>query len=317
MTILKKHMNYKHYKPMIGSFLLAVLLWAAVTTDKIYTIRITVPLQITQVAPGYVLKEMPPKYAILKVRGKGRALITLYFYKPKIKLELPQIKKSTTLRLMDYANQIYVGQDLGVHLEDIIQPREIRLEVDRYKEMPKPVKIRHQIKPTPGYVLSRIEVKPESVMVGGPRSIVKTIRFIQSEPVARDNVRYPFNVQLRLVSPKPGIVHLKPNRVNVRFVIEQIVERTVYNIPIQIIGLPPNLTAKAEPPVVSVRIKGSEHKVASISREQITAVFDYQKEYRVGRSYYVPHFEALNGVDIIKVSPKSFHLLLRKKENNQ
>jgi|GEM_PF-1794701 YbbR domain-containing protein len=317
MTILKKHMNYKHYKPMIGSFLLAVLLWVAVTTDKIYTIHITVPLQIKQVAPGYVLKEMPPRYAVLKVRGKGRALITLYFYKPKINLELPQIKRSTTLHLMDYANQIYVGQDLGVHLEDIIQPREIKLKVDRYTEMPKPVKIKHQIKPLPGFVLSGIRVKPDSVQVGGPVSLVKKISFIVSESIKRENVRYPFDAQLNLISPKPGILHLSPQYVSVHFDIEQIVERTVYNIPIQIIGLPPGLDAKAEPPVVSVRVKGSEQKVAALTRDQITAVFDYQKEYRMGRSYYAPHMEVSDGVDIIKVIPKSFHLLLRKKEENQ
>ena len=317
MTLFKRSVNYKHYKPMIGSFLLAVLLWAAVTTDKIYTIHITVPLQIVQVAPGYVLAEPPPRFAVLKVRGKGRALITLYFYKPKIKLELPQIKHSTTLHLMDYASQIYVGQDLGVHLEDIIQPREIKLKVDRYKELPKPIQIQYDIKPSPGFVLSSVKPNVDTVSVGGPASLVKAIKFIKSEPVKRKDVRYPFNVQLRLISPKPGIIHLKPQRITAHFVIEQIVERTVYNIPIQIIGLPPDLTAKAEPPVVSVRIKGSEHRIASITRDQITAVFDYLKEYRVGRNYYVPHFEALDGVDIIKVSPKSFHLILRKKEVKQ
>lgn len=317
MTLLKHRMNYKHYKPMIGSFLLAVLLWAAVTTDKIYTIHITVPLKIVQVAPGYVLAEDPPRFAVLKVRGKGRALITLYFYKPKITLELPQIKRSTTLHLMDYASQIYVGQDLGVHLEDIIQPREIKLKVDRYKELPKLIKIQYDIKPTPGFILSAVQPNVDTVMVGGPASLVKAIKFIRSEPVKRKNVRYPFDAQLHLISPKPGIIYLKPRQVTVHFVIEQIVERTVYNIPIQIIGLPPDLSAKAEPPVVSVRIKGSERKVASITRDQITAVFNYHNEYRVGRNYYVPHFEALDGVNIIKVSPKSFHLLLRKKEESQ
>ncbi len=317
MTLFKRSVNYKHYKPMIGSFLLALLLWMAVTTDKIYTIRITVPLQITNVAPGYVLKERPPRYAVLKVRGKGRALITLYFYKPKIKLELPQIKHSTTINLMDYANQIYVGQDLGVHLVDIIQPRKIKLEIDRYKKAAKPIRVEHQIKPAPGYVLSAVQPNVDSVMVGGPASLIKKIKFIETEPLTRKDVRYPFDARLALISPKPGIIRLNPLNVIVHFVIEQIVERTVYNIPIQIIGVPPDLTAKAEPPVVSVRIKGSEQKIASVRRDQITAVFDYQKEYRVGRSYYVPHFEALEGVKIIKVSPKSFHLLLRKKEKNQ
>ncbi len=302
---------------MIGSFLLALLLWMAVTTDKIYTIHITVPLHITRVAPGYVLEELPPSTAVLKVRGKGRALITLYFYKPSIKLELPQIRHSVTLHLMDYANQIYVGQDLGVHLVDIIQPREIKLKVDRYKKALKPIRVQQAITPAPGYVLSKIEPNVDSVQVGGPASLIKRIRFIKTEQIVRDKVRYPFNAQLALISPKPGIVQLQPSKVTVHFVIEQIVERTVYNIPIQIIGVPPDLTAQAEPPVVSVRIKGSEQKVASVTRDQITAVFDYQKEYRVGRNYYVPHFEALDGVHIIKVSPKSFHLLLRKKEENQ
>ena len=220
------------------------------------------------------------------------------------------------LNLKEYANQIYIGQDLGIKLEDILEPRKIDLKVDRFKEAPKPIKIMYRIKTLPGFVLSQVKPEIGAAKVIGPESLVRAIHSIKTDSIVRSKVRYPFSVNLILKSPKPGIIRLKPKQVKVNFIIEQIVERTIYNIPIQIIGLPLNLNAKAKPPVISVRIKGSEQKIASLNRDQITAVFDYQKDYRVGRNYYVPHFDVPNGVNIIKISPKSFRLLLRKKEEN-
>lgn len=314
MKWFEKKPDFKNYKPLVGSFLLALLLWSAVTTDKVYTIRIHVPLHIIGVAPGYVLLEQPPKSLTLKVRGKGRALITLYFYKPKVTLEFPRIKKTTTIKLSDYASQIYIGQDLGVHLEDIIEPRTIELKVDRLLRASKPIKVPYRIRPLPGFVLSRVEPAIKMAEVSGPAKLVKATKFIVTDSLVRNDVRYPFSAKLTLHSPKPGIIHVTPRQVNVKFVIEQIVERTIYNIPIQLIGFPPDLEARAVPPVISVRVKGSEQKIMNLKREQITAVFDYQKDYRLGRNVYVPHFDKPEGVNIIKVSPKTFRLLLKKKE---
>ncbi len=313
----KKEIVFSEYRPLIGSFLLALLLWSAVTTDKVYTIRLTLPLRIVSIAPNYVLKNPPPKVVHLKVRGKGRALISLYFYKPVIQLELPHIDHTVDLRLADYQNQFYVGQDLGIQIEDILEPRVIHLEVDKYKEALKPIHVNEQIKPLPGFLLTKIIPERDSVLVMGPASLVDAVKQVETDSLHKARVRYPFEEQLQLHSPAPGIIKIKPLRVNVKFFIEQIVERRLYNIPIQIIGVPPDLIPIAIPPVVSVRVKGSEQLVSSILPEQVTAVFDYKNDYHVGRSYYMPHIEVPDGVQIVQISPRSFRLLLKKRNENQ
>ncbi len=317
MKILGKNLNSIEFRVLLGSFLLALLLWAAVTTDKIYSITIALPFKITRVAEGYVLSEPPPKTIKLKLKGKGRALLGLYFYKPMIKIELPMTKQTTVINLRDYQNQFNVGQELGITIVDIIEPKKLEVKVDKYVEAKRPVQIRHQIKPVAGYSLTGVIPKIDSVMVMGPEQIIQKIKSIQSQTIKIDGVRYPFTEKVTLISPYPGIVQIKPRQIMVQFKIEQIVERQLYNIPIQIINLPENLIPKAVPPVISVRIKGSEERVKAIEAEQIAAIFDYRKDYKIGRSHYVPKIELPQGVTVVQVSPRSFRLLLKKKDQNQ
>ncbi len=317
MKFFGKNFNRSDYRALLGSFLLALLLWAAVTTDKTYSIRVSLPFKITRLAEGYVLSAPPPKTINLKLRGKGRALLGLYFYKPIIKIELPGVNHSQTIDLRDYQNQFYVGQELGITIEDILEPKTIELKVDRYKEALKPILIKHSIKPLPGFSLTEIKPEIDSVKVMGPAHLVDQIKSIESQPISVSQVRYPFSERVSLISPFPQIVKISPVQVNVRFVIEQIVERQLYNIPIQIIGVPENLEPIAIPPVVSVRIKGSERRVKNILPEQITAIFDYEKDYRIGRNHYVPRIELPEGVSVVQVSPRSFRLMLKKKDENQ
>lgn len=317
MKILGKDLNTADYRALIGSFLLALLLWAAVTTDKTYTIRVSLPFEISQLANGYVLSDTPPKTINLKLKGKGRALLGLYFYKPIIRLELPSVDHTTIIDLRDFMSQFYVGQELGITVEDVLEPKKIELKVDRYKEAPKAISIKHDIKPLPGYSLTGIFPEIDSVKVMGPAHLVDQIKLVESEIVKIEKVRYPFTETVKLISPYPEIVKIEPEAVNVKFRIEQIVERQLYNIPIQIIGVPENLEPEAIPPVISVRVKGSEQKIKAIQPEQITAIFDYQKDFRIGRSHYVPKIELPEGITVVQISPRSFRLILKKKEENQ
>ncbi|MHB2148231.1 CdaR family protein [Calditrichota bacterium LG25] len=317
MKLLGKDLKYSDYRALLGSFFLALLLWAAVTTNKVYTIRVNLPFEITRLAEGYVLSERPPRTISLKLRGKGRALLALYFYKPIIRLELPSVDRSMEIDLNEYQNQFYVGQELGITIEGVLEPKKLVLKVDRYREAFKPVQIKYRIKPMPGYSLTGVEPETDSVMVMGPANLVNEIEKIESETITVENVRYPFSERLRLFSPYPEIVEISPLQISVKFVIEQIVERQLYNIPVQIIGAPKDIEPLPIPPVVSVRVKGSEGRIKDIEPGQITAIFNYAEDYRIGRNHYVPKIELPEGVSVVQVSPKSFRLMLKKKDHNQ
>jgi YbbR domain-containing protein len=98
--------------------------------------------------------------------------------------------------------------------------------------------------------------------------------------------------------------------------VEQIVERTIYDVPIQIVGVPSNLNATSSPRNISLRIKGSESLITQISKDEITVFFDYGKQYQKGTTDYNFQIEMPNNVSWTSASPDKFRLHLQRVEIN-
>lgn len=302
-----------NYKPLLTSFILAILLWIVVTTDKVYVTRIEVPLKIERLAKDRVLLNRPPEKVVLEVRGKGRALIGLLFFDSAFKLELPEVDRSVTIDLMDYKSSFNIPREMNITVVNVISPKKLALEVDTYIEEYKPVELISEVIPSAGYILMNVDLEKDSVLLSGPQSIVEHVDYVSNEPLNRKDVKYPFSEVIKLIEPKPGITHLKPNTVKVTFMIEQLVERSVYNIPIQIVGVPDDLIASAIPPTISLRVKGGESLVSALKAEEITVVFNYARDYQAGRMQYPMEVETPQGISVVQMSPEMFRLQLKKK----
>ena len=305
----------ENYKPLLICFFLALLLWIAVVTDKQYMRKIEVPFKVSRVAPGFIISEPLPDKVVLEVSGRGRALFGLQFYSPSFELELPELKISTIIKLNEYQNRFNFPRNLGIKLIEIIEPHTVSIKIDRLTEEEKPVSIQAKIKPMPGYILDDIKPDRHTVMVTGPLNRIRNIKAIVSDSISKTALKYPFTVNLKLHNPAPGIISIEPDEIAVKFEISQLVERTLYNIPIQLTGIPSNFTAKAIPANATIRIKGSETNVTAFNAEQATALFNYKVSYESGKTLYKIKVELPPEVKLIDVSPKTFRLQLTRKEN--
>ncbi len=305
----------KNYKPLLISFFLALLLWIAVVTNKQYMRKIEVPFRVSRVAPGFVISEPLPDKVVLEVSGRGRALFGLQFYSPSFELELPELKKSSVIQLNDYKSRFDIPRNLGIKLIEIMEPRTVSIKIDRLTEEEKPISINAEIKPLPGYVLNNISPEQNTVMVRGPLTLVRSIKTVQSDSIVKKKLKYPFSAILNLQNPAPDIVSINPDKIQVKFEISQLVERTLYNIPIQLTGIPTNFTAKAIPPNATIRVKGSETNVTVFNAEQATALFNYKTSYESGKTLYEIKVELPPEIKLIDISPKTFRLQLTRKEN--
>ncbi len=312
---MKKILNFfsENYKPLLASFFLALLLWIAVTTDKVYTTRVEVPFTISRLAAGKVLVNEIPDKIVLEVSGKGRALFGLSFYKRTIKLELPEINRTTTIYMSNYLKRLTIGRELGVKVVDVISPKKLDLVIDDYAEAKRPVKFVGRIKPLAGYILQKIEISPDSVQISGPKKLIRRTKYVYTDSLIRKDVKYPFKTMVRLHAPKKKVISLEPDAVTIYFKIEQIVERSLYNIPIQFIGIPPQYLANATPPNISIRVKGAESLISNLDPAQITVYFNYQNQYQEGKVMYPVQVETPKGVSLISVSPKNFRLHLKRR----
>ena len=306
----------KNYAPLLGAFFLSLLLWIAVITDKVYNRTISIPLNINRIASGYVLSELPPDEVLIEVSGKGRALFGMNFYESTLDLELPELKSSATINLKDFQNRFHIPRNLGIEIVDILEPRSINLAIDRFAEKEIPIKVEASIKPEHGYVLTQTILDQTKVVLKGPASILNALSFIQSDSIRKKNVTYPFTETIGLVNPHPGITHLSINEVEATFEIEQLVERTLYNIPIQLVGIPSDYSAIAVPPNVTIHIKGSEKNVTAIKSNDITALFNYRDMYENGKTLYPVTIEMPKDVELLKSSPDQFRLTLKRIEED-
>lgn len=300
-------------KSLITSFLLSLLLWVAVTTDKNYTTKLVVPFQISRVAPGYVLSEIPESKVVLEVSGKGRALFGLNFYSSSIDLELPELKESTLLHLNDYQKRFNIPRNMGIEIIEILEPKTIPIKIDKYIQEKKPVQVHSDIKPMPGYILNNVELNTDSVFVSGPAKIVAGIKMVHTADITRTEMKYPFLEEAILVNPNPAVVMLNPDNILLKFEIEQLVERTLYNIPIQLVGIPASYIATAIPPNVSIRVKGSESHVTKLNANDFTAIFNYRNVYESGKTLYKVQIDAPEELDLLTISPNTFRLQLRRR----
>jgi YbbR domain-containing protein len=115
-----------------------------------------------------------------------------------------------------------------------------------------------------------------------------------------------------LIDPRKNIITLNPDKITVAFEIEQIVERTIYDVPIQIVGLPANLIATPSPRSISLRVKGGESIVTGVTRDELTVFFDFAKNYKPGRLIYDVQIETPENVSWTSASPDKFRLQLKR-----
>ena len=303
----------KNLKPLVGSILVALTLWFMVATDKDYSHQIRVPINIIRLAAGKTLAKSIPEYAVLELQGKGRSHIAMWFYDISFNLELPEIKTSQTIHLIDYINFLDLPSTFGVTVRDIIEPANIDLVVDEKIKLRKPIFLSGSVGTQDGYLLLDYHFQYDSVDVTGPKSEVEKITHIYTDRLEIRERKMKFIQRIDLVNPVPEIISIDPQIVNVEFNIQRLVEEWIYDIPISILNVPSGLKVEAFPPTLALHIKGGERVVAEVDSSIIKAEIDFSKNYRRDRLQYAVHISTPQNIGWIESIPKTFELKVKRR----
>jgi hypothetical protein len=307
--------NYfiKNYKPILVSFFLSTLLWLVVSTDKNYFIILEAPLHFSNLSEELAFKSAPPNTVKLKVSGSGRSLIAKDFYDIFLEIDLSDVKSTQSLLLTNYQKSLNLPANIDINVEDVLRPKKVLLEIDKRVRKNIPIRLNADIKPSAGYTLMNNSLSSDSVMLEGALGLVNKIKYIETNNITKKNVRYPFSESVHLLNPNPGVLELSKTKIRVKLEIEQIVERVLYNIPIQMVAVPPNLEAVSTPKTVTLRVKGGESDITALVSDELTVLFNYAQDYRKGTAHYPMIVQAPTNIDIVNISPEKFRIQLKKK----
>lgn len=158
-----------------------------------------------------------------------------------------------------------------------VEPREIRVRVERVIEKDVLVKPRFDGEPPSGFEVIGWQITPPMVRIGGAESRVRDINEVSTETVRLTGHTEPFNesVAIDIGSANVNITDQSPRKVMLAVSIsEQREERTLSNLPVTIINAPGGSLVR--PKTVSVRLYGPRSLVGAITPADVNVIVDYQ-----------------------------------------
>jgi len=164
-------------------------------------------------------------------------------------------------------------------VKGVVEPREIRVRVERVIEKDVPVKPRFDGEPPSGYEVIGWQITPPTVRIGGAESRVRDINEVSTETVRLTGHTEPFYefVAIDIGSANVNVTDQSQRKVLLAVTIsEQRKERTLSSLPVTVINAPGG--AQARPATVTVTLYGPRSLVDAITPADVNVVVDYHSK---------------------------------------
>lgn len=247
--------------PKIVALLVALVVYAHVTTDREQETTLRVPLRIAGLDPALRLGAGYPESIELNARGSGKQLLKLRLDRPELVVSLSGVGPGQVQRMLS-PSDVRLPVDSGITVTRVVDPAVITFEVDTL--VTRSLEVRVPLIGDLGDAVALagpIAPNPDTVLVTGPSAGLDTLLWISASPLDLGALSEAGDVDLELLPP-PGEYRLGAAHVLVQVPLVQVITRIVRGVPVRVEGLRPGLTATADPDTVAVELAGPEPLLA-------------------------------------------------------
>ncbi|HKP86219.1 MAG TPA: CdaR family protein [Blastocatellia bacterium] len=160
-----------------------------------------------------------------------------------------------------------------------VEPRGIRVTVERVIEKDLPIKPRFDGQPAPGYEVVGSQITPPTVRISGAESQVRDIAEVSTETVSLTDKTHTFSesVAIDIGSPNLNISEQGLRKVQLTVIINEVPkERTIEHVPVVLFNAPPG--AQPQPKYVNVTLVGPRSAVDELTSADVNVAVDLQAE---------------------------------------
>ncbi|HEX3009933.1 MAG TPA: hypothetical protein VHO90_20195 [Bacteroidales bacterium] len=261
---------------------ISTIFWFLTAFNKNYSVQLDFPVRYYNFPPEKVVVSDVPHQLNLRINGHGFTIIKHKFYSGLSPLRVDVSASGITP--IDTGSQLYfvltrrfrerlasqIGEDLQVVS---VQPDTLYFILDDI--ISKQVKVKPVVNLSykkqylqKGEAISH----PDSIKVFGPRIIMDTLKWINTETIEKRKVNDTIRKLVDLVPVRT--LQYSIDKVNVVVPVEKFTEKTL-SIPIEAVNLPSNLILKTFPGFVTLSTMVSVSDYNKVSPDLFRAVVDY------------------------------------------
>ncbi len=293
-------------KALIGSVLLAIALWSYTSLSDTYISLVKLPL-IINLPSDRAIEVNPPDMISIEVRGSGWEIFNLVFFNSAAKVEIDLQKediKDSVYRI--YRNDIIKNVFHLTNLQAIdVVPNQIVVYTGSRVNKEVTIKSNLTVDTKSGFmVIGEQNISPSSITISGNKKIIDKIDHWQTKRLEISKVFEDFSINVPLLDTMHNIVHLSKRFVNISANVQQAVELTFYDIPININGgsLPEN--HRLYPDIIRIVVRSGINELADLLPEDIEASIDFSEIINSKTGFIRPHIKTPPRIEVIRIVPE-------------
>ncbi|RKY88458.1 hypothetical protein DRQ09_02820 [candidate division KSB1 bacterium] len=275
-------------KAKLGSFIIALFLWLYVVLNNTYNYNIKIPIEIVNIKPGKILaKDIPGKMTV-NFQGKGSYLLAMKFLSsssPRFRMDLSTISSFWVCPVENYIKWIILPRGLRkeILVRDILSPDTIKVVLDDKVSKKVPIDYsKIEIKPKTGYILAgKVKLVPDSVLVTGPKKLLKNIKTVSTKLYKLENKTNDFSGEVELEPLPSKLLSLNILKTQFFVSIQRLGEKQINDVKVKIKNIPKNIDIVVEPSTVNVKVIGGVEFIKNLTSSDIEAFINYGSHIKI------------------------------------
>ena len=257
------------------ALLITGVLWLSVASRPVSQVTLSVPIEPPNLpdSPNLIVSKYDPLTARVDLEGSRDVLDALRVGQLAVTADMSGIEPGVrVIPLNIEANRL----PAGVRVKEI-EPRAIRVTVERVIEIEVPVTPRFEGDPRSGYERIDWQIVPPTVKISGAESQVRDITGVSTETVSLTNRTESFTERVAIDIGSPNLSISDDNGRKVMLIVnigEQRKERVFDNVPVALFDAPAR--ARVFPRSVRVTVFGPHSDVDAMTAADLNAGVQYQ-----------------------------------------
>lgn len=258
----------------IASIVFSIILWASISLSDSYYTNIEVKLTLTNFIDGYTTGSNIPEKVKLRVRGQGWRLVSINVG-PETEFRVSVSRDSGQQNISLY-NYLEANRWLLSDVDIInLSPDSLNFFVERIMTKKLPVASGLNLDFKPGYDLaSDIILQPDSVIVQGPLSYLRTKKEIRTENKSLGVLDSKINTEVTL--EKLTGFEYSTNLVDVTLDVQRIVDKQFENIQVDVLDIPTGREVVLLPNKININLRGGIEILGKLKPDQFRAYVKYK-----------------------------------------
>jgi hypothetical protein len=293
----------------IASVIFAVILWGSISLSDIFYTNVDVKLTLTNLPPGYTTGSPLPDKIQLRVKGLGWRLVSINVG-PETEFRV-SVGGDSGRHNIDLYNYLESNRWLLSDVEIInILPDSVRFFVERIISKKLPVISGLELEYKPGYGLaSDMILKPDSVVVSGPISLLRTMNEIKTADKSLSPLDSKTETEVNL-SRMNGFKY-SANLIEVILDIQRIVDKQFENITVDVIDIPPRKEVVLLPNKIGFNVRGGIEILGKLKPDQFNAYVRYQSLVQDTIGSVTPILEMPKNIILQYLKPDRLRYVIR------